>query len=156
MENSDRNLVSQNSHLVIWLFLACIFLLCLGGLWWLYLQGGLITAKGSTPTAIIWTPTPTPSPTPTPTATLPPTSMAPIDIAVGHHVIVTDTGGYGLNLREGPGTSYASETVAAEGTIFIIVDGPKAAENFEWWKVQYPEDATKTWWAAGNFLKPID
>ncbi len=129
-------------------------------LWVIYLTHGQSGGRNRpTPTIIIWTPTPVPTvatdtPTPAPTEELIPT--APAGIAIGRHVRVAGTGGYGLNLRAGPGENYVRMDIALEGEEFIVVDGPVAAGEFVWWKIQDLENSEREWWAAGNFLEPIE
>ncbi len=135
---------------------ALLLTLTVCGLWGLYLLRGQLAAGGPTPTPIIWTPTTAPSPTPLPTATEEPTPTTSPDIALGRYVQVTDTGGYGLSLRDGPGENYARMDVALEGEIFIIVDGPTLSGGSKWWKIRDPDDELREWWAIGNFLEPVE
>lgn len=133
-------------------------------LWVMYFTHG--RSGGSerpTPTLIIWTPTPvpiTPTPTPTtaptPTEELEPIPTPPADIAVGCYVRVAGTGGSGLNLRNGPGANYTRMDIAYEGEVFIVVDGPVEAGDFVWWKIRDHKNSQREWWAAGNFLEPIE
>jgi hypothetical protein len=107
----------------------------------------------------IWTPTPVPTvatATPTPTPTEEPLPAAPAGIAIGRYVRVAGTGGYGLNLRAGPGEDYMRMDIALEGEEFLVVDGPVAAGEFVWWKIRDRENSEREWWAAGNFLEPIE
>jgi len=137
--------------------LALVLLLALTGLWALYLFHGRIAEPAPRAAPIVWTPTPSA----TPVATLPPASteapptptVAPA-LEVGQYVQVIQTGGYGLNLRAGPGTEHEIERVAPDGEIFLAVEGPVAADGFEWWRVQDPADSARTWWAVGDFLQP--
>ena len=152
----------------VWAFaiVAAILLFALFGLWGLYLFPGRLGAQAPTPTAIIWTPTasPTPaaSPTPTPTDPVPTedaegaTPTAATDITIGGYVEVTGTGGYGLSLREGPGANAARADIAADGEVFIVVEGPQTVAGSPWWKIRDPENEARTWWAVGNYLHPID
>lgn len=135
-------------------------------LWGLYFFRGRFTAGRPTPTAIIWTPTPSPVPTASPssTPTEPPsgeetgeaTPTASPDIAIGRYVQVKGTGGYGLSLREGPGTNYTRQDVAAEEEVFIVVEGPTTADGSEWWRIRDPEDEGRAWWAIANYLEPVE
>lgn len=152
----------------VWFFalIAGILLFALFSLWGLYLFQGSLGASGPTPTAIIWTATPTPVPaaTPTPTPTQTPTGEEPSgatptpssDISIGGYVQVEGTSGYGLSLREGPGANYARVDVAAEGEVFIVVEGPQTAAGSPWWRIRAPENEERFWWAVGNYLQPID
>jgi hypothetical protein len=150
----------------IFAFVAAILLFALFGFWALYLFRGRLGAQGPTPTAIIWTPTPSPTPavTPTPRPTEPagteePSAATPTaspDITIGGYVKVTDTGGYGLSLREGPGANYPRMDVAAEGEVFIVVEGPRTAARSPWWRVRDPDNEERAWWAIGNYLQPVE
>lgn len=144
-----------------WALIGGIILLAipLCGLWGLYLFRGHLSYHGPTPTPIIWTPTPSPtlpvSPTPqSPRATPGGQAPDPAGISVGQYVIVTDTGGYGLSLREGPGAEYTRVEIAQEGETFLVVDGPIVAGEFIWWKLRDPTQPNREWWAAGDFLAP--
>jgi hypothetical protein len=149
-------------------FVALLLLLALGGLWGLYLLRGRFAVNSPTPTLILWTPTPAPIPTatatPTTTPTPPPPSVPPIGgeegggsgIAIGRYVQVANTGGYGLSLREGPGGNYTRMDVALDGETFVVVDGPTAAGDSDWWKLRDPENEERVWWAAGNFLELVE
>lgn len=152
----------------VWAFaiIAAILLFALFGLWALYLFPGRLGAEGPTPTAIIWTATPSPtllaSPTPTPTEPAPTespdgaTPTASAGITIGGYVEVTGTGSYGLSLREGPGANATRVDVAAEGEVFIVVEGPETVAGSPWWRIRDPENEERTWWAIGNYLKPIE
>jgi hypothetical protein len=139
--------------------LVALLALLLCGLWGLYLFRGRLASGGPTPTPIIWTPSPAPSPTPPPTATAEPLPTASPAIAVGDYVQVMGTEGFGLNLREGPGTNYPRVDTADEGEVFVVVEGPTVAGGLPWWRLRAPDDPAgeaQTWWAAGNFLAPVE
>jgi hypothetical protein len=147
----------------VWLVgLVVVVLLALAvcGLWALYLMRGQVVLGGPTPTPIIWTPTSAPapvaSPTPTPTEMAEPTPTVSPGIAIGRYVRVTDTGGYGLSLRSGPGENYTRMDVALDGEVFVVVDGPTVSGGSEWWKIRDREDEEREWWAIGNFLEPVE
>ena len=68
---------------------------------------------------------------------------------------VINTGGAGVSVRAGPGTNNARLGVAAEDSVILVLDGPRADENqqeFVWWFVRI-EDGTEGW-AAQDFLEP--
>ena len=152
----------------VWIFavIAGILLFALFGFWALYLFRGRFSAEGPTPTAIIWTPTPSPTALVTPSATdaepqddetgISATPTASTEIAIGGYVKVVGTGGYGLSLREGPGPDYTRLDIAAEGDVFVAVEGPHTAAGSPWWRIRDPEDEDKSWWAVGNYLEPVD
>ncbi len=131
----------------------------------LYLLEGQRGAAGPTPTAIIWTVTPSPPPvaSPTPTATEPAVSdeqdiatpTPPVDIRIGGYVQVAGTGVQGLSLRQGPGANYARMDVAAEGEIFVVVEGPQTTAGAPWWRIRDPDNEARVWWAIGNYLQPV-
>lgn len=120
----------------------------------------------------LYTPTPTVTPTPLPTglppvpATAEPTAfimptatvfVIPTpsgEIAVGGKVRVTGTGAARLNLRENPSTTATILTRVEDGTEFTVLEGPTAADGYQWWKVQNA-GGTITGWAAANYLQPI-
>jgi hypothetical protein len=150
----------------VWVFalLAAILLFALFGFWGLYLFRGRFGAPGPTPTAIIWTPTasPTPAATATPVPTETPDGAEPgtptpsADIIIGGYIQVTGTGGYGLSLREGPGANATRVDIAAEGEVFIVVEGPRTVAGSPWWRIRDPENEERVWWAIGNYLEPVE
>ncbi|RME76094.1 MAG: hypothetical protein D6784_06590 [Chloroflexi bacterium] len=91
------------------------------------------------------TPTPTPSPEPTP----------PEALAAGVYARVVGTEGAGLSVRGGPGTNNARISVAAEDSVVLILDGPRADENqqdFVWWFVR--DESGVEGWVVQDFLQP--
>ena len=153
---------SSATYVGVWLlgFIVLLLALTVGSLWTLYLLRGRFATGGPTPTPVLWTPTPVPTPTagpsPSPTETIEPIPTTSPEIAIGCYVRVAGTGGHGLSLREGPGENYARVDVALEDQVFIVVDGPVASGDSEWWKLRDPENEEREWWAAGNFLKTVD
>ncbi|MBN1992903.1 MAG: SH3 domain-containing protein [Anaerolineae bacterium] len=96
---------------------------------------------------------PTPSPSPSPTET--PLPVAPDELAPGGYAQVTDTEGAGLSLRAGPGTNNARLATVPEGSVLLILDGPRDDENLEnytWWFLR-DADGTEGW-AVQGFLRP--
>jgi hypothetical protein len=142
----------------VWFLVGLVALVGLAvvALWGVYLLRDRMPSGGPTPMPIIWTPTPAPTSPPTATPTdEPPPTVSP-DIAIGVYVQVTGTQGVGLSMREGPGSNYARMDVALDGEVFIVVDGPRQAGEYDWWKIRDPDDAEREWWGAGNFLEPIE
>lgn len=96
-------------------------------------------------------PTPTIAPTAT-TAATPDFSVAPAELTVGYYARVGETGGVGVTLRNGPSTRNLPVTVAAEGSTLLVLDGPTAGGDYQWWQVRMPNGTEG--WAAGDFLVP--
>jgi len=164
-EGEDQHVtVKRGSGLGMWFlaFLTIVLMIVLLGLWGLYLLRGQWSSPGPTPTYIIWTPSPAPTRTGSPT----PVSTEPVvedvvptvspGMAVGKSVQIAGTGGSGLNLRSGPGSTAGRMDVALEGEIFVVVAGPEIAGDAEWWQIEDPDDPTRRWWAVANYLAPIE
>jgi hypothetical protein len=81
----------------------------------------------------------------TPEATSPPTAIGP-----GALVVVQGTKGAGLNLRQQPTTYAKVVSNAREGTVLTVLEGPKEADGYTWWRVRAP-DSTEGW-VAGEWL----
>lgn len=91
----------------------------------------------------------------TPTATPLPTFDA------GQRVVVTNTAGQGIRLRNQPGTGALTLEIIQEGAVFTILnpDGdfaqyPVEADNYRWYRIQVADDpeSNLTGWAAADFL----
>jgi hypothetical protein len=94
-------------------------------------------------------------PTLAPTATPMPTpdfSVAPPAVTPGYYAEVVDTGGIGVIVRNGPSTSNIQLTIAAEGSIVFVIEGPEEGGTYQWWLVRLG-DGTEGW-AAADFLAP--
>ncbi|MEM7346929.1 MAG: SH3 domain-containing protein [Chloroflexota bacterium] len=107
---------------------------------------------GATPTI---PPVVTLAPTVTPIPTETPIPVAPTELTPSGYAEVTGTEGLGVSLRSGPGTNNARLTTAPEGSVVLILDGPRDDENlgeFIWWLVRGPDDIEG--WAAQDFLIP--
>jgi heme/copper-type cytochrome/quinol oxidase subunit 2 len=94
-------------------------------------------------------------PTLAPTATSMPTpdfSIAPPQITAGFYAEVVETGGVGVTVRNGPSTSNIPVTVASEGAVVFVIEGPEEGGAYQWWLVRL-SDGTEGW-AAADFLKP--
>ena len=106
------------------------------------------------PTATVSLITPTSAITPTDTVVLPvstPEVTPPVtEIGPGALVVVQGTGGGGLNLREQPSTYSKKVGSVREGTVLPVLEGPREADGYVWWRVRAP-DSTEGW-AAGNWL----
>jgi hypothetical protein len=95
-----------------------------------------------------WTPTDTFEPSPTATMTATPMPV----VKPGASVMVSGTGAQQLRLRSGPGVTYTTLGTVADGTRLRVLDGPEAADGYDWWKVQ-TEDGQEGW-VAGEWLAP--
>lgn len=104
-----------------------------------------------TPTISLNPPTPTIAPTAT-TAATPDLSVPPSELTIGYYSQVVDTGGVGVTIRNGPSTANLIVVVAAEGSKLLLLEGPTAGGDYQWWRVRLP-DGTEGW-AAGDFLTP--
>jgi len=78
-------------------------------------------------------------------------TMAPVGLAVGAQVQVSNTGGTGLNMRAGAGTNQARIKTLAENTKLEIIGGPKEANGFTWWQVR--DEAGTTGWVVDRYIK---
>ena len=127
--------------------------------------GGLISLKPLSsasrmppPTARVITITPLPV---IPTATLAPTAIIPIVVVAsptpiglyrGGAAIVAGTGST-LRLRSDPGLQSTTLKTVHDGTRLKILEGPRAADGFTWWRMEDPADGAQGW-AADQFLTP--
>jgi len=75
------------------------------------------------------------------------------EVRPGASAVVSGTGAQQLRVRSGPGLTYATLSTVADGTQLRVLDGPEAADGFEWWKVQ-TEDGQEGW-VAGDWLSPV-
>ena len=76
--------------------------------------------------------------------TAPPAAVATAGLAVGDNAQVSGTNGDGLNLRSDAGYDSSVETVAPEGSVVSVIDGPKQDGSGDtWWGVDY--SGTKGW-----------
>ncbi len=83
--------------------------------------------------------------------TLPPIILTPtpIQITIGAIVIVNVDS---LNIRADAGTSQDRLTTAVNGDRFTVIDGPKEADNYTWWKIRDSADAAREGWAVADYL----
>jgi hypothetical protein len=81
--------------------------------------------------------------------------VSPEGISVGGYVQITGTGGIGLRLREGPGTSFAQRFLGMEDEVYLVKDGPKDVDGLTWWYLEAPYDKNRTGWAAAKYLEAI-
>lgn len=96
-------------------------------------------------------PTLTVAPTSTPVPTIDP-AFAPPEVTAGYYAVVVDTGGVGVRLRNGPSTRTVPVSLAPEGAILFVLQGPEDSDSRLWWQVRM-SDGTEGW-AAADFLAP--
>jgi hypothetical protein len=92
-------------------------------------------------------------PSQTPTSETQPTQGG---ITIGVYVIISGTGGNGLNLREEPGINNKTLTIGMDSEMFLVKDGPRDADGYTWWFLQAPYDETRNGWAAADYLTVLD
>lgn len=102
-----------------------------------------------TPTPII--PTATPRPTVVPPATIAPTPT-PAGLYIGGEAIVTGTGS-ALRLRSDPGLQSTTLKTVSDGARLKILEGPRNADDLQWWRLHDPSDGAEGW-AAEKYLVP--
>ncbi len=83
--------------------------------------------------------------------------FAPSNVVVQTGIGIGDTvevasGGSNLNLRTGPGLDFDIVGKLLSGTRLMVVDGPKEADGYRWWKI---ENSTVKGWAAESFLRKV-
>ncbi len=102
-------------------------------------------------------PTVTPGPTPT---------KAPVRLPIGANVIVGDTDGQGVNLREQPGRFGTFVSVLAEGTILVVLPAepedeeyPAVADGHLWYRMRVIVEEGKEplqGWGASDFFVAVE
>jgi hypothetical protein len=109
----------------------------------------------------IFTVIPAPSATPTAIEVFPDTyshttpGLTADGIGIGIYVQISGTGGDGLRLRSGPGTSHPHNFIGMEEEVFAVKDGPNPSDGFTWWYLEAPYDESRSGWAAGEYLSVI-
>jgi hypothetical protein len=137
---------------------------CLAGLCMLAAIGAVIAfrpLKGTnvvesplivvTVTATPIVPTVTARPTVLPAATLAPTPT-PEGLYISGDAIVTGTGS-ALRLRSDPGLQSTTLKTVSDGVRLKILEGPRNADDLQWWRLQDPADGAEGW-AAEKYLIP--
>jgi len=140
-----------------WQMLAAVAIVLIAGAGLCQVSGlgkRLRPSAAPTPTAT-GVPTATALPTWTPTSTPVPTATAtPVPVVMpGGQVVVKGTDGQQLRLRAGPALNQETLRIVEEGTILKVLEGPEAADGFQWWKVQTGDGVIG--WVAGNWLVPV-
>lgn len=141
------------NELPVWTWVAILLFVVVVGLalWAMNRTGAEDVPAGIEP---LVTSTPPAGPTLTPVvvvATPPAATPAPLNI--GQQVEVFGTGADNLRVRSGPGTTFATLLIVADGTRFTVLEGPQDGEGLSWWRVQ-AEDGT-IGWVAASFIRPV-
>jgi hypothetical protein len=139
-----------------------LLLLALGG--GMYLYAKQPPKQPSVPVLAIAPTTTKPAPTPTglgdatATPAPTPTTAAPPPGVIGLNGWVMTAAGGGLTVRDAPAKKGARITVLRDGTIGHVVDGPKDADGYTWWKLDRfdPAKPDVSGWVAGQFLKATE
>ena len=102
-----------------------------------------------------------------PTATVgPPPTAVPVMLPIGANVIVGDTDGQGVNLREEPGRFGTFVTVLAEGTVLVVLPAepedeqyPAEADGHLWYRMRViAEEGEEPFqgWSASDFFAVVE
>ena len=92
-----------------------------------------------------------------PTQTIDPFAPTPVPtgIALGNYVQITGTDGEGLHIRSEPGLNSDPNFLGYDSEVFIVRDGPRAADGYVWWYLVAPYDDSRVGWAAADFLSYV-
>lgn len=85
---------------------------------------------------------------PTPT----PQSRLPGVFGLGYPVIINNTGGDGLRIRNAPGLDSTPLFLGNEGEGFQIIEGPALKDSIIWWRIESVSDPNRAGWAAQDYL----
>ncbi len=87
-------------------------------------------------------------------AAAPAPAAKPTGMAIGATVVVTGTGADKLRRRDAPGmNSQILDMMLEDGTRLTLLDGPVAADGYNWWYVRQ-EGNNAMAVVAGEYLKP--
>ena len=75
---------------------------------------------------------------------------------IGYPVVIINTGGDGLRIRNVPGLDSFPLFLGTEGEEFTIIDGPSLKDSIIWWNVESTNDPNRKGWAAQDYLEIID
>ena len=103
------------------------------------------------PTNTVVMNTPTPSNEPQTTRLVPPPQGGEA-ISVGAYVQISGTGGDGLRLRSEPSLQGDVKFLALEAEVFLVENGPRLNDEYTWWLLTAPYDASIQGWAVANYL----
>ena len=85
-------------------------------------------------------------------------ATAPVDpltnngVRVGGQALVVKTLGNGLRVRTQPTVNAAEVTRLPDGTTVSVLEGPRLADDFVWWRVR---GNGSVGWVADEWLEPI-
>jgi len=91
-----------------------------------------------------------------PTPTSAPEVMDQNGIAIDKYVQISGTGGVGLRIREGAGTSFGTQFLANESEVFKVIGGPVTADEIDWYQLVAPYDESRQGWASAEYLTLIE
>ena len=77
-------------------------------------------------------------------------------ISVGKYAKIEGTEGVGLRIRREPGIETEVVFLSNESEVFTVVGGPIEKDGIIWWQLSAPYDETRTGWASGDFLFPLE
>ena len=98
---------------------------------------------------------PTPEPVPEESAPEAPADPnAPVALGIGSQAKVSGTGGFGVNMREGSGVTFAIVETVLDDTILEIIEGPVDGDGYTWWRVRI-EDGREGW-TVQDFMVPAN
>jgi hypothetical protein len=104
-------------------------------------------------------PAPSATPPATPTSAPADATAAPPpgadEIAIGGYVQISGTEDQGLRLRADPGLQGKLLFLGYDAEVYLVKDGPRLADDLTWWHLEAPYDATRTGWAAADYLSVI-
>jgi hypothetical protein len=96
-------------------------------------------APAGTPTIDPYAPTSTPTP-------------LPGQFDIGAYVQITGTQGQGLRIRSDAGLNSTQLFLGFDTEVYTVIEGPRQADNYAWYRITAINDQTRTGWAASNFL----
>jgi len=76
--------------------------------------------------------------------------------AVDYPVVIANTGGDGLRIRNAPGLESLPLFLGSEGEKFTIIDGPSLKDSIIWWMIENVNDPNRNGWAAQDYLQIVD
>ncbi len=87
-------------------------------------------------------------------SSLPATSPSGMQSALGpgSFASVTDTDGFGLRLRFGPGFDYATIRIVPDGNLLEVIGEPEEGEGYTWYRLR--DELGNVGWGAVDFLSP--